>query len=239
MRPTHEFTDPIGARTLEALQRTDSYSAWQVAQVSAFLGHRILEIGAGIGNISAHLAAAKPEALFITDPNPDYLSRLRSAFERSPTVRVAQLELPGMALDDWRAQRIDTIVAFNVVEHIAEDHAAVRELASTLMPGGRLVLIIPAHSALYGPLDTALGHYRRYSVRSAGVLMAQAGLRPQLVRYFNMAGAIGWFWRGQMRRKRELNPGSLRFFDKLVPLLRMEDGLPKPFGLSVVAVAER
>lgn len=231
--------DPVGARTLEALRRAESYAAWQVAQVSEFFGHRILEIGAGIGNVSAHLAATAPEALFVTDPNPHYLSRLRSDFQRSSAVHVARLELPGMELDHWRAKRIDTIVAFNVVEHIRDDYGAVRELASTLVHGGRLALVVPAHSALFSSLDTALGHYRRYSVSSVSALLTEAGLRPLRVHYFNMTGAIGWFWRGRVRRKRELDLTSLSLFGRLVPLLQLEDRLRKPFGLSVVAVAER
>lgn len=234
-----EHVDPVGARTLEALQAAGRYAAWQVEQVAEFLGSRILEVGAGIGNISAHLVAAQPGALFVSDRNDQYLSRLRRAFAAEAGVRVVRLALPGIDVDKWATERIDTIVAFNVIEHIEDDITAVGELAATLVPGGRLLLIVPAHELLYSDLDMALGHYRRYSVHSVSQLLYNAGLRPLRIRYFNMAGAVGWFLRGQIRGKRELAASSLRLFDWLVPILKLEDVMPRPFGLSVVAVAEK
>lgn len=235
----YKDSDSVGPKTLEALSVASRYSAWQVAQVADFLGRRILEVGAGIGNITAHLAATEPQVLYATDPDKGYLSRLQVAYRDQPAVSVEHLEVPGMAVDDWTLRCIDTIVAFNVVEHIREDREALQELAATLVPGGRVILIIPAHSLLYSELDEALGHYRRYSVRSATRLLTDVGLQPLRVHYFNMAGALGWLWRGRIRRRSALSPSSLVLFDKLVPILRLEDKVIAPFGLSVIAIGQR
>ena len=195
-------------------------------------------MGAGIGNISAILSASRPEALFLTDPNPEYLSQLRQTFQHHDHVHIAHLELPGIAPEAWHARRIDTVVAFNVVEHILKDREAVCDLASILVPGGHLLLIVPAHQWLYSSLDVALGHHRRYTRSTATALVRQAGLCPRVVRYFNMTGALGWAWRGKVRRRSELSPLGIRIFNRLVPMLQLERLMPTPFGLSVVVVAQ-
>ena len=229
--------DLAGAETLEIMAAAPRYNEWMFDVVAPFIGRRVLEVGSGIGNMSEHLLAAGPERLVVTDLDPFYRERLATRFAGRPEVVVDQLRLPDPeAKDRFRAERIDTIVALNVVEHIEDDVGALRTMGEILVPGGRIVILVPALQAIYGELDRELGHFRRYSKTSLGAAFRQAGLRPEQLLWFNRVGVLGWWFNGQVRKAPRIPLDQLKRFDTLVPLLRLERFLPLPFGQSVIGV---
>lgn len=229
--------DPAGAETLEIMSAAPRYNRWQYDVIAPWLGRRILEVGSGIGNMSEHIVAAGPDLVVLTDVDEWYRERLRERFAGQPKVRVDALMLP----DPGAAGRLgglglDTIVALNVVEHIADDVGTLRTMRDLVVPGGRVVILVPALPALFGTLDTALGHYRRYSRRTLGASFAKAGLRLRAMFWYNRIGVFGWWWNGRVRKVDRIPVGQLRAFDRLVPVLRFERCLPLPFGQSLVAI---
>ena len=233
-------SDPLGESTLETMALAHRYNAWQVDRLAPFLGRRVCEIGAGIGNISRRLAEREPELLVLTDQRPEYLDRLRSGFASRPRVMIEPLSLPDPdATRRFREWALDTVVALNVLEHIPNDRGALESMAGLLAPGGRVVLLVPAMPALYGSLDRELGHARRYDRAGLGRLLSQAGLKVEHLSYFNLVGVLGWWTNARLRRVPQIPQGQLAWFDRLVPLLRAEDHVRLPFGQSLIAVGSR
>jgi SAM-dependent methyltransferase len=232
--------DRVGADTLEVMSAAPRYNAWQYRRIAPFLGRRVCEIGSGIGNMSALLAGQPLERLVLTDTDPYYRDVLRDRFLDRPEVSVEALTLPDPdAGARFRGHGLDTVVALNVIEHIAEDVAALRSVRDMLAPGGRAVVLVPALPALYGTLDRELQHARRYRRAGLRSALAAAGLRVTHLFYFNVVGTAGWFWNARVRRVKQLPLRQVRWFDALVPLLRLEDVAPLPFGQSLVAVGVR
>src|SRR5256886_11026142 len=160
--PPAQTADQVGAATLERMAAAPRFNRWMFERLRPWIGRRVLEIGAGIGNISAFVVDhAGVERVVLTDTEPFYLSRLRERFAGRPQVAVAGLRLPAR---DPRlaAERLDTVVCLNVLEHIEQDGAALRAVRDLLQPAGRLVLLVPSLRALYGSLDEGLGHLRPY-----------------------------------------------------------------------------
>src|SRR5213594_4681562 len=116
------------------------------------------------------------ERVVLTDTEPDYLGRLRERFAGRSRVSVAELRLPAVS-PALAAERLDTVVGLNVLEHIEDDRASLRVMHDLLQPGGRLVLLVPSLPALYGTLDEALGHFRRYRPRELAAKFSAAGFR--------------------------------------------------------------
>lgn len=229
--------DTAGAETLAIMQAAPRYHAWQYRRVVPFLGRRIAEIGSGVGNMSQHLHRGRPDLLVLTDTDASYRAALRGRFDGERSVEVEALTLP----DDQTAQRLrgyrlDTVVAFNVLEHITEDVAALRSIARMLMPGGRIVVLVPALPSLYGSLDVELGHARRYTRRSLTTAIDRGGFSVERVFYFNLFGSLGWWFSARLRRQPRIPVQQLRIFDALVPLLRLEDFVSLPLGQSVIGV---
>jgi SAM-dependent methyltransferase len=132
---------------------------------------------------------------------------------------------------------VDSIVCFNVLEHIADDADALSRLRTLLAPGGHLLLLVPAHPFLYAPLDRLLGHERRYTKGDLALLLSETNLVVKELRLVNPIGALGWLVSARILRRRQIPLAPLRLYDRLVPLLRPLDALDLPLGLSVWAVA--
>jgi SAM-dependent methyltransferase len=70
----------------------------------------------------------------------------------------------------------DVVCAFEVLEHIEDDHAALEDWIQLVRPGGALLLSTPAHQRRFGPSDIMVGHYRRYDPAAMAALLSRAGL---------------------------------------------------------------
>jgi SAM-dependent methyltransferase len=134
---------------------------------------------------------------------------------------------------------IDTIICVNVLEHVDDDAGAMRNMHAALPPDGRLVLLVPHLQSLFGTLDEALEHRRRYAKDGLRALAQAAGFSVETIFEFNRASAPGWLLNGRLLRKRDFGRFQLKIFDSLVWLFRLIDGwLPWP-GQSVVLVARK
>ncbi len=227
--------DRVGAATLEHMAAAPRYNRWMFERLRPWVGRRVIEIGAGIGNMSAFLADR--ERLVLTDTEDYYLGRLRARFGGERHVAVAELRLPAVE-PRLQAERLDTVVCLNVLEHIEDDRASLRAMHDLLEPGGRLVLLVPALRALYGTLDQALGHFRRYARRELATKFREAGFQLRHLEYFNLAGVPGWWFAGRVLRRRLIPTGALRWYEALVPLFRLERLLPWRIGQSLIAIGE-
>lgn len=219
------------------MQAAPRYNQWQYSRVAPYLGRRICEVGSGIGNMSTLILDSAPELLVLTDTDSYYCEVLRHRFEGRHDVVVEELTLPEkMAKSRFQKFNLDTVVALNVIEHIADDLKALRCIGSMLRPQGRAVILVPALEGLFGSLDRALGHQRRYTRKSLAGQMRKAGFRVERVFYFNLVGSFGWWLNARIRKAPRIPLGQLRYFDRLVPILRVEDLMPLPFGQSVIAI---
>src|ERR1039458_6586699 len=111
----------------------------------------------------------------------------------------------------------DTVVCLNVVEHVEDDLAALRNIFSALQPGGVAIILVPQDQAAYGTLDEVLGHYRRYSEAQLRARMEEAGFHIECMLHFNRVTRPGWRINGQLLRRRSFSRFQLRLFDALVP----------------------
>src|SRR5262249_15476603 len=146
-------------------------------------------------------SASPPERLVLTDLDPFYRARLAERFADRPAVRIDQLRLPDpTARARFGDERIDTIVALNVVEHIEDDVGALATMREILAPNGRMVILGPARQSIYGEMDKALGHFRRYSKRTLADCFRRAGFRVEKLAWFNRFGVAGWWFNGRVRK---------------------------------------
>jgi SAM-dependent methyltransferase len=149
---------------------------------------------------------------------------------------VRHLDLATLATDGIPKQTFDTVVCSNVLEHIEDDGAALSSIRDVLEPGGRVVLIIPAVKGIYGEIDRAIHHYRRYSRDEIQTKLRAAGLQVEHLSYFNMIGIPGWWLNAVVLRRRAVPGFQAKVNDFLVPWLRLERGFGPPVGMSLLAV---
>jgi SAM-dependent methyltransferase len=218
----------------EALRRMEgagAYNAWLFERVRPHLGRRVLDAGAGVGTFTG-LAADGREVVAV-EPDPELLPVLRARFEGRSDVAIVEGTIEDVS------GSFDSIVCLNVLEHIADDVGTLRRFRELLEPGGRLLLLVPAHPSLYGSIDRTVEHERRYTKGDLGGKLREAGFDVAELRLVNPLGAAGWFVSSRVLKREQVPEGPLKLYDKLVPALRVLDKVDVGVGLSVWAVARR
>jgi len=234
---------------LQSLARAHNYQKWVADIVRPYLGSRIVELGAGIGNMSRWLPAR--ELLVATEADSKLheilAAQMKETFHGVPNVQTALLDLSA----DWQGQLAamtpDTLVSFNVLEHIEDDEGTVSRFLDILekspAPGPhRLVTFVPAHAWAYGEMDRTFGHYKRYSCdwfqKQAD---RRSGKATHYYRYVNLAGLPSWWLLGRVLKKKNIGLTAIDSFEKLCPWIRgIDDWLHEkarlPFGQSLLSV---
>lgn len=224
-----------GARILDSLARTNRFNKWMADTLRPWMGKRVLELGAGIGNMSRYLSPGR-KRYAATDLDEEHLARLRVRFQGRPAVSIHQCDLQKGADFEPFARQFDTVVCLNVLEHVEDDRAGLRHIWSALEPGGRAIVLVPQDQSIYGSLDKVLGHYRRYSEEELRTRMEEAGFRVETVLHFNRATHPGWWLNGRVWKRQSFGRFQLRLFDALVPLLRRVDHLLPWKSVSIIGI---
>jgi len=238
-----EITDTTGLETLEIFADTDKFNLWLFETLEPFCKNNLLEIGSGIGNISEFLLRHF-STVSLSDLRNEYCELLQQKFgsnEHLQSIKLIDLSEKTFEKKYNPLQNsFDTIIASNVVEHIEDDHLALRNCKWMLGKGGRLVVLVPAYKWLYNAFDKELGHFRRYNKKKLTKLFADEGFEIVHSQYFNFAGIFGWWFSGVVLGKKVLPKNQLLVYNKLIPLIRLADKLVmRQAGLSVIVVGEK
>jgi glycosyltransferase involved in cell wall biosynthesis len=225
--------DMAGAEILDRLNRAPRFTRWMADAILPYVGHQVLEIGAGIANMSVHLM---PRSLYwATDVNPHYLERLGSLRSTRPYMRVGHVDAADIATYPT-GQHFDTVVCLNVVEHITDDVGTLRNIWQALEEGGRAIVLVPFGPKLYGTLDEVLEHCRRYTEEQLIDVGRRAGFRVEAMIRFNRPGVIAWWLNGKVLRRRTFGLAQIRLLNLLTPAFRLMDSwIPLP-PLSIIGI---
>jgi glycosyltransferase involved in cell wall biosynthesis len=230
-------TEDIVYQTLQRMKRLHRYNRWIFSKFRPFMGRRVIEIGSGIGNITKLLLDR--DLIIATDVEPKYLTLLQNTFGQYRKFVIEAFDVSGSDIERYRQHHIDSVVCCNVLEHIEKDERALENIFNLLEPKGRLLLLVPSHPWLYGSLDRHLNHHRRYGREELKKKLEQVGFQVILLKYFNRIGILGWYLNSKIFKKKSLPPFQLRIYNLLVPLFKIEELFPLPFGTSLLAIAEK
>lgn len=213
------------------------FNRWLADVIRPFLGRKVLEVGAGIGNLTSRFL---PRDEYIAcEIKPQSLESLRSRFRDDDRVRIRDLDLRNPAQFEEFRESKETVLCLNTLEFIDDDLSALRKLHETLRPGGNLVLLLPQCPGYSGSLDQAVGHLRRYTRDEISQKLTQAGFTVEKAFDFNKPGVIGWLVVGKLFESGSIGRLSMKIYDHLVWLFRLIDGLLPWKGLSLVVVARK
>ena len=220
---------------LEIFATVRHWKAYVRQQVSPWLGGRVLEVGAGLGATTGVLATLPHSDWLSLEPDGLLAEAIRRQVAAGTLPPVAVRHGTVTALD--AAERFDTILYIDVLEHIADDHGELARAASHLAPGGRLIVLSPAHPLLYSAFDRAIGHYRRYG-RQTLQAAAPAELVLSRLSFLDSVGMLASLANRWLLRKDLPSAADIRLWDGvMVPLSRVVDGVfGYRLGKSILAV---
>ena len=228
--------------SLETLSEAVHYNEFVHDLMRPYLGQRVLELGAGIGNLTPLFLGGGTSVLAI-DIDPNLVQIHHERVGEHPGLAVECTSLQDLSLRPHLQGTFDSIVSSNVLEHIPDGtvEEVVRAMRILLKPGGYAVHWVPAFPALFGSLDEVFHHCRRYTKASARILFESAGFEVASVSYWNMPGFFGWWLYGRVLRVKTIPRNSALTFDRyILPVVRfLESRIPKPFGQSLLIVARK
>jgi len=181
---TKDIYKEEGAETLHALSGAPRFNRWMADTIRPYVGERVLEIGAGIGNLTRAIIPRRKRYV-ATDIDPEHLARLATRFQHRPNLSIRYCDLARSSDFADLSASMDSVVCLNVLEHVEDDMHGLRNIHSALKPGGRAIILVPHGQEIFGTLDVALGHYRRYSHAELKEKMEKAGFRVERILDFN------------------------------------------------------
>ncbi|MDX1735617.1 MAG: class I SAM-dependent methyltransferase [Halioglobus sp.] len=172
------MSEYTGTDNLEVMQEAVNYNRFLCELIARHAGSasRVLDFGAGIGTFSARV---KEQGFDVTCLEVD-------------AGQAELLQTQGFevltSLDDCEDGTFDYVYSLNVLEHIEDDAAAVRQLYRVLRPGATALIYVPALEILFSSMDEKVGHFRRYSRPSLSRLLLDAGFELRTCRYCDSLG---------------------------------------------------
>jgi SAM-dependent methyltransferase len=230
--------DDSVAHSLAVLSRVYHYNHWIYNTVRPFLRGAILEVGAGVGNITQFLL--NHPRIACLEPSETFVEYLNNRFADHRNLSVHQAKIEDLPNNELTPGSFNSVVCANVLEHIEEDQFSLNIMAQMVTAGGVVALVVPAVSWIYGRLDKRMGHYRRYNRGQLKRMLDRAGLRVLRARYFNGVGARGWWIQGRLLGHERIPERQTRMFDRLVPYLSaLERIVPPPLGQSLAVIGRK
>lgn len=148
-------------KELEIFQFAENWKGYVARRVRPYLTGHVLEVGAGLGANVPYLYREDLQRFVSLEPDTQLCGEYRQ--RQSKGLIPPDCELVGGTLIELNSDEFfDSIVYFDVIEHIEDDCAEVGRAFDHLRSGGHLVILCPAHNWLFSPFDEAIGHFRRY-----------------------------------------------------------------------------
>ncbi len=217
-------------------------AAWMteaIGQAGAPRG-RVLDVGCGTGAALERLGAAGFRATIGTDLSPVALGHARAAVGTTLCQSRAE-QLP------FATGTVACLVSMDVIEHLDDDLAALREYVRVVAPGGLVLLTVPAYQWLFAAHDVRAGHRRRYGAAGLRAVAGAAGIEVERVTYFNsfLVPPAALVRRTPLRRlsrrtdeeASDVHPALGALFDRAAAAERwLARRVPIPVGLSILLV---
>ena len=199
---------------LDLFATATRWKAYFHRQISPYLGASVLEVGAGLGGTTRALCRGTEARWVCLEPDPALAARLE-AEQAAGRLPGACEVVVGTLNDQLAADRFDSVLYMDVLEHIDDDRAELVQASRRVAPGGYLVVLSPAHQWLFTPFDRSIGHCRRYS-RATLQAVSPPGLKLVWLGYLDAVGFFASLANKLLLRQAIPTPQQIAFWDRVL-----------------------
>jgi len=194
---------------------------------------KVLDVGAGCGSFTKIYSSFNISSITLTEVDKENFHNLRKNFKKK-NIKIFNCKIKKIR------NNFDTIMYFHVLEHIYDDFDELKEANKRLKPNGKLIIVVPAHSKIYGKLDKAVGHYRRYEEKFFRRKIFS--LRRVNIKFVDSMGYFLYLLNNIFFSEEKI-PSKFKIFiwDKIfIPISMLTDYFLKyKFGKCIVAVYQK
>jgi SAM-dependent methyltransferase len=234
VEPTPAAYQYIG-QELDLFTEARRWKAYVRSALAPYIRGNVLEVGAGLGTTTRALRDATPDRWTCLEPDATLATRLTESLQAEPLPTPVEVRIGTVAELD-PSERFDSILYIDVLEHIANDVQELERAQACLHPGGRLIVLCPAHNYLFSPFDQAIGHHRRYDRRMIRALNPP-GVQLETCFYLDSLGILLSLGNRLLLRSATPTHAQIAFWDTwIVPTSRVVDRLTlRNLGKTVIA----
>ena len=222
------------------MNNAQNYLRYLYHYIKPYVNGAVLEIGAGTGNMTS-LLLNSATSLVALEPNRHCIEKLEERISQTNCASIVNAPWDEKSVKFLPHFNFDTVILMNVLEHIEDDIQAINLLPQVMSNDANLIIIVPAFQSLYGPIDKAVGHYRRYNKSNLIFNLKSVGFYSIQARHLNFVGFLGWFINAKILKISEQNDTQIAIFDKyILPIQKSIDSLLRiPVGQSLFIVAKK
>ncbi len=215
------------------LVEPERFNTWPIVETLAAESEHRLELGPGL-----RPRLPIPETCFADISEP----ALEALAERGGLVSRAAID--ALPFDD---DCFDLVCALDIIEHVADDEAAISEIARVSQPGATIMFSTPLHPEYWTPFDEIVGHYRRYPPDQLKQMLGDAGIEVQRSAIFGMKPKSSWLLDFGMWFLKTHPKTAMRYYNRLfMPIalkrqakLQLVDGWIETDGVDEVLLVCR
>ena len=142
---------------LERFNKANLWIKYIIFKIMRFLKDDVLEVGAGLGSFTRGYMK-NFHSITLTDTDDNSFNLLKKNFLHDQNVNIIKSSIKDIE------KKFNTIIYFNILEHVKEDKLEIKTALEKLNNKGYLIILVPAHQKIYSKLDKAVGHYKRYDI---------------------------------------------------------------------------
>lgn len=220
-------------------EKAVNWKRYFAGHIEPFIGREVLEVGSGIGATTALLNNGLATEWLLLEPDTEMKSILQQKIREGKLHNNCRVTDGSIHQLD-AAERFDTIIYIDVLEHIEDDRKEIEKASMLLKQNGHLIILSPAFQFLYSPFDKAIGHYRRYSKRSLKAVMNKKLKQEKLI-YLDTMGYFASVANKLILEQNMPTEAQVQLWDKwMIPVSRLIDPLVfYAFGKSIVGVWQK
>jgi SAM-dependent methyltransferase len=202
---------------LDVFAVAKNWKSYLREQIQPYLGREVLEVGAGFGGTTKFLCNGACDRWICLEPDASLADRLGVSLRDGTLPPCCQVEVGTLAgRDDLNC--FDAILYVDVLEHIEDDMGELARAILHLRPGGRLVVLAPAHQWLFSEFDRTIGHFRRYTRRTLRAISPPGSKVARLV-YLDSVGLLASLANRVLLKRPLPTRRQITFWDGLMVLL--------------------
>lgn len=233
---------------LNQWDKISRYSQWMFNSYKKYIGKRVLDIGAGIGNMTKFYVD-EADLVITTDIFQDQIDIMKQRFGDKKNFGTMLFDiLNSDNINDLKKYKFDTILLINVLEHLEDDRKAIERLKEIIDDNGHIIILVPTLQNLYCFMDKNVSHHRRYD-RGVLIKLAQSyDFKVIENKYFNFWGIFPYYIKGKFSKNKlnggsfstDLNENNSRIYNFASAILEPVEKIIKPYvGISEIVVLKK
>ena len=217
---------------LEHFDSASNFREYQVSLISKYIKGNFAEVGAGTGGLVPYYKKFLKK-ITLLEPEKKLFKILKKSFSSK------RVKIKNNTVDKLK-NNFDTIIYYDVLEHIKNDLEEVKKASKKLKKNGYLILSVPAYQTFYSEFDKSVGHYKRYNKKDFIKFEKKTNLRIEKPAYYDSVGFLFLVLNKIFYLKQTNLKNKIFLWNLLIPVSKLIDSLTfNIFGKSLLCVFKK